>query len=129
MKNSIEIEKVKTEDRKKTETEKKEITKRQTRIHLSYCIDYKDFQNIMAKKNIQEKRISDEQTRELQKYILDMLLAIDKVCREHNLCYYLIAGTMLGAVRHKGFVPWDDDADVALPREDYNEFVKHANEW
>ena len=83
----------------------------------------------MAKKNIQEKRISDEQTRELQKYILDMLLAIDKVCREHNLCYYLIAGTLLGAVRHKGFVPWDDDADVALPREDYNEFVKHANEW
>ena len=70
----------------------------------------------MAKKNIkEEKRISDEQTRELQKYILDMLLAIDQVCREHNLCYYLIAGTMLGAVRHKGFVPWDDDADVALP--------------
>ena len=84
----------------------------------------------MAKKNIQEeKRISDEQTRELQKYILDMLIAIDQVCREHNLCYYLIAGTMLGAVRHKGFVPWDDDADVALPRKDYNEFVKHANEW
>lgn len=84
----------------------------------------------MAKKNIhEEKRISDEQTRELQKYILDMLLAIDQVCREHNLCYYLIAGTMLGAVRHKGFVPWDDDADVALPRKDYNEFVKHANEW
>ena len=77
----------------------------------------------------EEKRISDEQTRELQKYILDMLLAIDKVCREHGLDYYLIAGTMLGAVRHKGFVPWDDDADVAMPRKDYNEFVKHANEW
>lgn len=76
-----------------------------------------------------EKRISDKQTRELQKYILDMLLAIDKVCREHGLDYYLIAGTMLGAVRHKGFVPWDDDADVAMPRKDYNEFVKHANEW
>lgn len=77
----------------------------------------------------EEKRISDKQTRELQKYILDMLLAIDKVCREHGLDYYLIAGTMLGAVRHKGFVPWDDDADVAMPRKDYNEFVKHANEW
>ena len=77
----------------------------------------------------EEKRISDEQTRELQKYILDMLLAIDNVCREHGLDYYLIAGTMLGAVRHKGFVPWDDDADVAMPRKDYNEFVKHANEW
>ena len=76
----------------------------------------------------EEKRISDEQTRELQKYILDMLLAIDNVCREHGLDYYLIAGTMLGAVRHKGFVPWDDDADVAMPRKDYNEIVKQAKE-
>ncbi len=76
-----------------------------------------------------KKRISDETTREMQKYILDILLAIDKVCREHNLDYYLIAGTMLGAVRHKGFVPWDDDADVALPRKDYNILVEHANEW
>ena len=76
-----------------------------------------------------QKRITDEETKELQKYILDILLAIDKVCREHNLTYYLIAGTMLGAVRHKGFVPWDDDADVALPRKDYNILVKHANEW
>lgn len=77
----------------------------------------------------EQERISDEKTKEMQKFILDILLAIDKVCREHNLNYYLIAGTMLGAVRHKGFVPWDDDADVALPRKDYNILVEHANEW
>ena len=74
-------------------------------------------------------RISTDETRVLQKYILDILLAIDKVCKEHGLNYYLIAGTMLGAVRHKGFVPWDDDADVALPRKDYEILIKHANEW
>ena len=51
--------------------------------------------------------------RPLQLRILDILLALDKVCKEHNLRYYLWAGTMLGAVRHKGFIPWDDDADVA----------------
>ena len=76
-----------------------------------------------------QKRINQEETKEMQQYILNILLAIDKVCQEHNLRYYLLAGTMLGAVRHKGFIPWDDDADVALPREDYNILVKHANEW
>ena len=76
-----------------------------------------------------QKRINQEETKEMQQYILNILLAIDKVCKEHNLRYYLLAGTMLGAVRHKGFIPWDDDADVALPREDYNILVKHANEW
>ncbi len=76
-----------------------------------------------------QQRISTEQTKEMQRYILDILLAIDKVCRQHNLRYYLLAGTMLGAVRHKGFVPWDDDADIALPREDYNQLIAHANEW
>ena len=55
--------------------------------------------------------------------LLGILLAIDKVCREHNLRYYLVAGTMLGAVRHKGFIPWDDDADIALPRKDYDVLV------
>lgn len=45
--------------------------------------------------------------RPLQLRILKNLLAIDKVCKEHNLRYYIMAGTMLGAVRHKGFIPWD----------------------
>lgn len=73
----------------------------------------------------------DEQNaiKEMQGRILNILKALDKVCSEHHLRYYLIAGTMLGAVRHKGFIPWDDDADIALPRKDYDEFVKHANEW
>ena len=45
--------------------------------------------------------------RPLQLRILKNLLAVDKVCKEHNLRYYIMAGTMLGAVRHKGFIPWD----------------------
>ena len=65
----------------------------------------------------------------MQQYLLDILTSIHSVCQAHGLRYYLIAGTMLGAVRHQGFVPWDDDADVAMPREDYDRLVAHANEW
>lgn len=72
---------------------------------------------------------STPQLKEMQACLLNILLTIDKVCREHNLRYYIIAGTLLGAVRHKGFIPWDDDADVAMPREDYEKLIRHAREW
>ncbi len=78
---------------------------------------------------MEKSQAINEQTKEMQKVILGILSAIDKVCREHGLHYYMIAGTMLGAVRHKGFIPWDDDADVALPRRDYDILIAHANEW
>lgn len=67
--------------------------------------------------------------RPLQLIILEMLVAIDKVCKEHNLRYYLIAGTLLGAVRHKGFIPWDDDLDIGMPRKDYDLLIKNAKDW
>lgn len=67
--------------------------------------------------------------RTLQQRILGNLLAVDQVCREHGLHYYIYDGTMLGAVRHGGFIPWDDDLDIAMPREDYEQFIAHANEW
>ena len=67
--------------------------------------------------------------RPLQLHILKILQAVDQVCREHNLTYYLWAGTMLGAVRHQGFIPWDDDMDIAMPRPDYDRLMAHAHEW
>ena len=67
--------------------------------------------------------------RELQLRILETLKAVDNVCREHNLRYYIWAGTMIGAVRHKGFIPWDDDLDIAMPRPDYDRLIEHAAEW
>ena len=56
---------------------------------------------------------------ELQKKLTEMLSWFHDTCVKHNLCYYIIAGTMLGAVRHGGFIPWDDDIDVGMPRSDY----------
>lgn len=60
---------------------------------------------------------------EHQKLLLSMLKDFDAVCREHNIQYMLFAGTALGAVRHRGFIPWDDDADVIMMRPDYELFL------
>ena len=61
--------------------------------------------------------------------MLDILSAIDETCRKHSLTYYIIAGTQLGAVRHKGFIPWDDDADICMPHRDYDLLIEHSKEW
>ena len=67
--------------------------------------------------------------RELQLEELDILKAFIKICEENNLKYYLMGGTLIGAVRHKGFIPWDDDIDVIMPREDYEKLGKVAKEY
>ena len=61
---------------------------------------------------------------EYRRTILQVLLKIDQVCREHHLSYLLYVGTLLGAVRHGGFIPWDDDIDIAMPREDYEALAR-----
>lgn len=63
---------------------------------------------------------------ELQNKILDIFIEIEKIINRHHLRYFAIGGTCLGAVRHKGFIPWDDDFDIAMPDEDYNLFLKFA---
>lgn len=73
--------------------------------------------------------MADYDIRPLQLRILKILLAVDKVCKEHGLRYYIMAGTMLGAVRHKGFIPWDDDLDIGMPRADYDLLMSHSKEW
>jgi lipopolysaccharide cholinephosphotransferase len=63
------------------------------------------------------------QLRDLQLVELSILREFIRVCEEHELRYYLAYGTLLGAVRHQGFIPWDDDIDVTMPRSDYNRFA------
>lgn len=64
---------------------------------------------------------------ENRKYQIDILDAIDAYCMEKGLRYFLIAGTLLGAVRHQGYIPWDDDIDIVMLRGDYETFVREFN--
>ncbi len=70
--------------------------------------------------------IDQESIKKAHSIMLDMLISFDAICKEHNLQYWLDAGTLLGAVRHKGFIPWDDDVDISMPVEDYEKFKKIA---
>lgn len=67
-----------------------------------------------------------EKLRRIWRVELDLLDQLDKVCKKYQLQYFLIRGTLLGAVRHKGFIPWDDDLDVAMPRKDYEKLKEIA---
>ena len=60
---------------------------------------------------------------ELHTVLLFAMKDIDRICREHGLKYYLHAGTLLGALNHKGFIPWDDDVDISMLRQDYEKFL------
>lgn len=61
--------------------------------------------------------------KELQKIEFEMLKILHAFMEEHDLKYYMVEGTMLGAIRHKGFIPWDDDIDIGMPRKDYERFL------
>jgi lipopolysaccharide cholinephosphotransferase len=70
--------------------------------------------------------ITDGRLRKAQLKMLEMLKIVDAICSKHQIHYWLDAGTLLGCIRHHGFIPWDDDADIAMPRKSYEKFLQVA---
>ena len=73
-------------------------------------------------KNKKGYNLSRDELKELQMIEVEMLVEVDRICKKCDIAYCISAGTLLGAVRHKGFIPWDDDADVAFLRPEYEKF-------
>ena len=71
-----------------------------------------------------EREYNQETLREIQLIELDILKEVHQFCEERHLTYYLTMGSLLGAIRHGGFIPWDDDIDIDMPRKDYDIFIR-----
>ena len=76
--------------------------------------------------DIQLPNTHDGRLSAIQKMQLSYLLEVDRICKKHNIKYFLGGGTLLGAIRHHGFIPWDDDSDIMMLREDYDKFARIA---
>lgn len=71
------------------------------------------------------KEISNEGIKQIE---LRLLIEFDRLCREQGFRYSICGGTLIGAIRHKGFIPWDDDIDVLMPRKDFEAFIKYSHD-
>lgn len=73
-----------------------------------------------------ERQCGETVLRSIQLVELRILKVVDFICSKHRITYWLDGGTLLGAVRHKGFIPWDDDVDIVMPRQDFVRFIEAA---
>ena len=78
-----------------------------------------DQENLRARFNPDGSLLRRQQLR-----MLELLIEVDRICKKHNISYWLSSGTLIGAARHKGFIPWDDDLDIEMLLPDYNRLMK-----
>lgn len=73
----------------------------------------------MVQEDLSKYNPEGSDLRRAQLRMLEILKVVDRICRKHGIAYYLEGGSMLGAIRHKGFIPWDDDLDISIMKEDF----------
>ena len=83
-----------------------------------------ELMNELAKRSDYLRELTEEESKALKKTLLDMYVDIARLCEAHNLTVMLCGGSCLGAIRHKGFIPWDDDLDLLMPRRDYEQLIR-----
>lgn len=86
-------------------------------------------QKISLDEEVREGNLVSNKLKKIWNIELDLLLELLAVCEKHNIKIFAYSGTLLGAVRHKGFIPWDDDMDVAMLREDFDRLIEVTNEF
>lgn len=100
-------------------------------IHIRSVLDFYGLQDVLKYKNeiINQVPMTKKEIRQVQ---LEIVAYIKKICIKNNLRYYMSGGTLLGAVRHKGYIPWDDDIDLVMPMDDYlklSDILKEMNKY
>lgn len=88
----------------------------------------KAYINEIGKDEIRSGFLVTTDRKKVWQKLLELYMEVDRICRKYDIPYFVVYGTMMGAVRHKGFIPWDDDIDVAMMRPDYMRFIKVASQ-
>lgn len=103
------------------------LTKLLTDYDLEHLVNCKFWHSQSHEKGcIMLEEMSQKKLRQLQLLENDILIKVVEICKKYGLQYYLSSGTLLGAVRHQGFIPWDDDIDIEIPIDDFRQFLKVA---